>query len=90
LHRQRAHVSLLADPPGSQVSGALQTLWECYRNSSYRGKKCSSCGMLSEGAGVESEDEVEAGVGVDDGVVDGVDIGVGANVGAGEILLLLD
>jgi hypothetical protein len=27
---KRAHVSLLADPPGSQVSGALLTLWEYY------------------------------------------------------------
>jgi hypothetical protein len=34
------------------------------------------CGTLSEGAGVESENEVKAGVGVDDGVEDGIDIGV--------------
>jgi hypothetical protein len=45
---------------------------------------------LSEGAGVESENEVTAGVGVDDGVEDGIDIGVGGNVGGGEIFLLLD
>jgi hypothetical protein len=41
---------------------------------------------LSEGAGVESENEVKAGVGVDDGVEDGIDM----SVGAGEISLLLD
>jgi hypothetical protein len=41
--------------------------------------------MLSEGAGVESENGVKAGVGVDDGVEDGIDIGVGVNVGGGEI-----
>jgi hypothetical protein len=45
---------------------------------------------LSEGAGVKSEDEEKAGVGVDDGVEDRIDIGVGANIGCGEILLLLD
>jgi hypothetical protein len=45
---------------------------------------------LSEGAGVKSENEVKAGVGVDDGVEDGIDIGVGVNVGGGEIFLLLD
>jgi hypothetical protein len=45
---------------------------------------------LSEGAGVESENEVRAGVGVDDGVEDGIDIGVGVNEGGGEIFLLLD
>jgi hypothetical protein len=45
---------------------------------------------LSEGAGVESENEVKAGIGVDDGVEDGIDIGVGVNVGGGEMLLLLD
>jgi hypothetical protein len=37
---------------------------------------------LSEGAGVESETEVNAGVGVDDSVEDGIDFG--------EIFLLLD
>jgi hypothetical protein len=36
---------------------------------------------LSEGAGVESEDEEKAGVGVDDWVEDGIDICVGVNVG---------
>jgi hypothetical protein len=45
---------------------------------------------LSEGAGGQSENEVKAGVGVDDGVEDGIDIGVGVNVGGGEIFLLLD
>jgi hypothetical protein len=45
---------------------------------------------LSEGAGVESENEEKASVGVDDGVEDGIEIGVGVNVGCGEILLLLD
>jgi hypothetical protein len=40
---------------------------------------------LSEGAGVESENEVKAGVGVDDGVEDGIDIGGGAKDGGGEI-----
>jgi hypothetical protein len=40
-------------------------------------------------AGVESEDEEKAGIGVDDGVEDGIDIGVGVNVGGGEIFLLL-
>jgi hypothetical protein len=39
---------------------------------------------------VESENEVKAGVGVDDGVEDGIDIGVGVNIGGGEIFLLLD
>jgi hypothetical protein len=47
---------------------------------------------------VESENEVKAGVGVDDRVEDGIDdrvedgivIGVGVNVGGGEIFLLLD
>jgi hypothetical protein len=48
------------------------------------------CGTLSEGAGVESENEVKAVVGVDDGVEDGIDIGVEVNVGAGEIFLLLN
>jgi hypothetical protein len=45
---------------------------------------------LSEGAGVKSENEVKAGVGVEDCVEDGIDIGVGVNVGVGEIFLLLD
>jgi hypothetical protein len=44
---------------------------------------------LSEGAGVESENEVKAGVGVDDGVEDGINIG-GVNGGGGEIFLILD
>jgi hypothetical protein len=42
------------------------------------------------GAGMESENEVSAGVGVDDGVEDGIDIGVGVNVEVGEIFLFLD
>jgi hypothetical protein len=42
---------------------------------------------LSEGAGVESQDEEKAGVGGDDGVEDGIDVGVGVNVGGGEISL---
>jgi hypothetical protein len=45
---------------------------------------------LSEGAGVESEDEEKAGTGVDDGVEDGIDIALGVNVGGGEIFLFLD
>jgi hypothetical protein len=45
---------------------------------------------LSEGAGVERENEVKAGLGFDDGVEDGIDFGVGVNVGGGEIFLLLD
>jgi hypothetical protein len=48
---------------------------------------------LSEGAGVESDDEEKAGTGVDDGAEDGIDIAVGVNVGVGEIgeiFLLLD
>jgi hypothetical protein len=45
---------------------------------------------LSEGDGVESENEVKAGVGVDDGVEDKIDLGVGVNVGGGGIILLLD
>jgi hypothetical protein len=45
---------------------------------------------LSEGAGVESDNEVKAGVGVVNGVEDGIGIGVGVNVGSGEIFLLLD
>jgi hypothetical protein len=45
---------------------------------------------LSEGAGVENEDEEKAGTGVDDGVENGFDIGVGVNVGGREIFLLLD
>jgi hypothetical protein len=45
---------------------------------------------LSEGAGVESENEVKPGLGVDDGVEDGIDIGVGGNVGGEEIFLLRD
>jgi hypothetical protein len=36
---------------------------------------------LSEGAGVEREDEEKAGVGVNDGVEDGIDTGIGVNVG---------
>jgi hypothetical protein len=44
---------------------------------------------LSEGAGVEREDEEKAGVGID-GVEDVIDIGVGVNVGGGEIILVLD
>jgi hypothetical protein len=44
---------------------------------------------LSEGAEVESENKVKAGVGVDDGLKYGIDIGVGVNVGGGEIFLLL-
>jgi hypothetical protein len=43
---------------------------------------------LSEDAVVESENEVQAGVGVDYGVEDGIDIVV--NVGGGEIFLLLE
>jgi hypothetical protein len=97
-HRDRLNPnissSLLADPPDSQVSGALQTLWDCYKTPAVGGEKCSSCGTLREGAIVESEDEEKAGVGVgvgvDDGVEDGIDIGVGVNVGGGEIFLLLD
>jgi hypothetical protein len=38
---------------------------------------------LSEGAGVENEDDEKAGTGVDDGVENGIDIGVGVNVGNG-------
>jgi hypothetical protein len=49
------------------LSGALQTLWESYKNSR-----------------VESENEVKAGVGVDNGVDDGIDIAVGVNVGGGD------
>jgi hypothetical protein len=45
---------------------------------------------LSERAGVESEDEAKAGVGVDDGVEDGIDVGVGVNIGGGEIFLIVD
>jgi hypothetical protein len=45
---------------------------------------------LSEGAGLESENEVKAGVGVDDVVEDGIDIGVGVNVWGEEIFLLLE
>jgi hypothetical protein len=45
---------------------------------------------LSERAGVESEDEEKAGVGVDDGVEDGIDIGFGVNIGGGKIFLILD
>jgi hypothetical protein len=32
LHRQREHVLLLADPPGSQVSGALKFSWNAIQN----------------------------------------------------------
>jgi hypothetical protein len=39
---------------------------------------------------VESENEVKAGIGVDDGVEDGIDIVVGVNIGGGDIVLLLD
>jgi hypothetical protein len=39
---------------------------------------------------VESENEVKAGVGVDDVVEDGIDVGVGVNVGGGETFLLLE
>jgi hypothetical protein len=70
LQRQRAHVSLLADPPGSQVSGALLSL----KTPPVGGEKCSSCGTLSEGAEVERGGEVKAGV--DDGVEDGIDVAV--------------
>jgi hypothetical protein len=35
---------------------------------------------MSQGAGVESENEMKAGIGVDDGVEDEIDIGVGVNV----------
>jgi hypothetical protein len=45
---------------------------------------------LSEGAGVESEDEEKSGTGVDDCLEDGIDIAVGVNVGGGEIFLFLD
>jgi hypothetical protein len=31
LHRQRAHVSLLADPHGPQVSGALPFSWNAIK-----------------------------------------------------------
>jgi hypothetical protein len=88
LHRQRAHVSLLADPPGSQVRHFK--LYGIAIKTPVGGEKCSSCGTLSEGAGVESEDEEKAGIGVDDGVEDGIEIGVGVNLGGGEIFLLLD
>jgi hypothetical protein len=37
---------------------------------------------------VESENEVNAGVGVDDGVEDGIDAGVGVNVAGGEIFFV--
>jgi hypothetical protein len=58
---------------------------------SCRGRKMLKlCGTLSEGAGVDSENEVKAVVGVDDGVEDESDIGVGVKVGGGEIFLLLD
>jgi hypothetical protein len=45
---------------------------------------------LSEGAEVESANEVKPGVGVDDVVEDGIDIGAGVNVGGGVIFLLLE
>jgi hypothetical protein len=45
---------------------------------------------VERGAGVESENEVKAGVVVDDGVEDGIDIGIGVKVGGGELFLLLD
>jgi hypothetical protein len=44
---------------------------------------------MSQGAGVESENEMKAGIGVDNGVEDEIDIGVGVNVRSGEIFLLL-
>jgi hypothetical protein len=44
---------------------------------------------MSQGAGVESENEVKAGIGVDDGMEDEIDIGVGVNGGGGEIFLFL-
>jgi hypothetical protein len=72
------------------VSGHFKLYGNAKKTPCCRGRKCSSCGTLSEGAGVESENEVKAGVGVDDGVEDGIDIGVGVSVGAGEISLLLD
>jgi hypothetical protein len=72
------------------VSEALQTLWECYKTPPVGGEKCSSCGSLSEIAGVESENEMKAGVGVEDGVEDGIDVGVGVNGGDGEFFWLLD
>jgi hypothetical protein len=62
LHRQRAHASLLADPPGSQVSGALLFSWNVIRTPPVGGEKCSCCDRFSGGAGVEGGGEVGAEV----------------------------
>jgi hypothetical protein len=74
LHRQRAHVSLLADPPGSQVSGALLLSWNAMKTPPVEGEKCSCCGRFSRGAGVEGGGEVGAEVDV---VEYEIDVGLG-------------
>jgi hypothetical protein len=40
-HLQRAHISLLADPPGSQVSGALLFSWNALKTPPVVEEKCS-------------------------------------------------
>jgi hypothetical protein len=60
LHQQRAHVSLLADPPVSQVSGELLFSWNAIKLPPVGGEKCSRRGRFSGGAGVEGGGEVGA------------------------------
>jgi hypothetical protein len=61
--------------PGSRVSGALLFSWNAIQLPPVRGEKCSRCGRLSGGAGVDGGGEVGGEVG--DGVEDEVDVGVG-------------
>jgi hypothetical protein len=56
LQQQRSHVSLLADPPGSQLSGALLTLLKCYKDSSE--------GEVKAGVDDDVEDGIDVAVGV--------------------------
>jgi hypothetical protein len=74
LHQQRAHVSLLADPRGSQVSGALVFSWNANATPPVEGEKCSYCGRFTGGAGVKGGGEVGAEIDV---VENEFDVGVG-------------
>jgi hypothetical protein len=55
----RTHVSVLGDPPGSQVGGAKFTSTNAIKTPPVGIEKCSRCGRLSGGAGVEGGGEVE-------------------------------
>jgi hypothetical protein len=68
------HVSLLADSPGSQMSGALLFSRDAVKTPPVGGENFSGCGRLSGGARVEGGGEVRVEVG--DGVEKRIDVGL--------------